>query len=186
MPSPLAKLGPSCQTSKSNNIYIYIFKFNSSDINLPKGMAWNVLAGRLLYFIIVLAKNVDLLSFLRQRVCWQALLCGGFGCLLLESSASHKCPASYEYRTRADEVLQRCKGDMQFSGSKLMKRMTDGRPLASRFMKSQQVQGVTLYFIVPCGKFRSPYLGKATAVARAVSSAFVCPNNGMAASVWDY
>ena len=67
-----------------------------------------------------------------------------------------------------------------------MQRMIDGRPLASGFIKSQKVQGVSLYFIVPCGKFRSPYLGKGTAVARAVSGAYVCSNNGMAASVWDY
>ena len=67
-----------------------------------------------------------------------------------------------------------------------MQRMIDGRPFASGFMKRPKVQWVTLYFIVACGKFRSPYLGKGTAFARAVSGAYVCPNNGMAASVWDY
>ena len=51
------------------------------------------------------------------------------------------------------------------------------------------------YFItsfIPCAKFWSPYLAKATAAARAAlpipNSAcriFVCPNEGMVASAWD-
>ena len=47
--------------------------------------------------------------------------------------------------------------------------------------------------LIFCGKFGSPYLGKVTAAARAalpisisVRSIFVCPNNGMATSVWDF
>ena len=46
---------------------------------------------------------------------------------------------------------------------------------------------------ISCCKFESPYLRKITAAARAalpipisVSSIFVCPNNSMAASVWDF
>ena len=46
--------------------------------------------------------------------------------------------------------------------------------------------------LIPCRKFGLPYLGKATAAARAAlpipnsaCSIFVCPNKGMAASAWD-
>ena len=52
-------------------------------------------------------------------------------------------------------------------------------------------EGINTAFI-PCRKFGSPTLGKGTAAARAalpipisVCSIFVCPNNGMAASVRD-
>ena len=46
--------------------------------------------------------------------------------------------------------------------------------------------------VVLCGKFGSPYLGKAQQPQRAalpipisVCSIFLCPNDGVAASVWD-
>ena len=46
---------------------------------------------------------------------------------------------------------------------------------------------------IPCGKFGSPYLGKATAAARAVvpiptgvCSIFECPNSGVTTSVWTF
>ena len=45
--------------------------------------------------------------------------------------------------------------------------------------------------LIPCGKFESPYLGKATAAARAAlpipnraCGIFVCPNEGVAAIAW--
>ena len=48
------------------------------------------------------------------------------------------------------------------------------------------------YFIIPCRKFELPYLGKATAAARAALlfptrwySILVCPDNGVAVGVWD-
>ena len=40
---------------------------------------------------------------------------------------------------------------------------------------------------IPCGKFGLPYLGKATAAARAaLTILIVCPNSGMAAAVWNF
>ena len=46
--------------------------------------------------------------------------------------------------------------------------------------------------LTPCRKFGLPYLGKATATARAAlpiansaCGSFVCPNKGVAASAWD-
>ena len=64
-------------------------------------------------------------------------------------------------------------------------------------------------FVVPCGKFGSPYPGKAqrpqeqcyipiaisvcsvflcqnNGMSASVCSIFLCPNNGVAASVWDF
>ena len=45
---------------------------------------------------------------------------------------------------------------------------------------------VCVYFIVPCGKFGSPYLGKAQQPQeQRYPFLVVCQNNGMAANVWD-
>ena len=50
---------------------------------------------------------------------------------------------------------------------------------------------VFFHFIVPCIKFRSPFLGKAQQLHEqlhthiSVCSIFVCPNNGMAANAWN-
>ena len=50
---------------------------------------------------------------------------------------------------------------------------------------------VFFYFIVPCVKFRSPFLGKAQQLQEQLlthtseCSIFVCQNNGMAASAWN-
>ena len=65
----------------------------------------------------------------------------------------------------------------------------------SEWTDSAAVQAFHFHFIIsliPCGKFESPFLGKATAAARAAlpvpNSAcgiFVSPNKGMASSAWD-
>ena len=52
---------------------------------------------------------------------------------------------------------------------------------------------IIIIIIIPRGKFGSAYLGKATTAERAalpipsrVCGIFLCPDNGMAAGVWDF
>ena len=65
------------------------------------------------------------------------------------------------------------------------------QPCNTSTFNAVRFAGISTAFI-PCRKFGSPTLGKGAAAARAalpipisVCSSFVCPNNGMAASVWD-